>query len=954
MMSDGPRARRTASKRVQQISDGAASTDRTSESNGLNGLSSLPSASSASLPAISVPMANGASTMMNNNHSSIAKNSHKRSRLRRKRKTRQEPSTVAIPLTRIKIICVLVFLCAGWLGWIIASSVFMNGSSSYELVSKQRSFAGNSESHSDSNLDDAPFSILVVGGSDGSGTRAFCWALQQLGVVLLVDDKHTMDIEASQLFDRSGWPGFVKYVLQETKGSLDYDWDDLSWEAQKVLKHEVGRFLKHLKLVYENMKIRIAHTQKTQAGVDSNSTIDIPIKSQRIHFAIKAPASMLVLPVLQHVFQQELKFPVAFLHVVRDGRDVSLSQNQSPAQKFYNASFPNDYLQRMEHWKDELYNVRAMQLWNNWNLQVWNNRHHHHHHHPEQGNDQQLPSEQRAYNPKYLLARSEDLVHSKWDVMQALHQFVDSTMPVEDLCCQSHARDKDLGESVHFADTVRHHGPLHPKHHMHKPPHGRHWGGFRGNDGADNVADGGDNVKPLLNLLEWVRESDRALARESQRDPRRALHDAESDSYTLAELMTQGVPLFKRYIEEKQGTMVVKRLEEIVQVGRNKLNTDYKEWKQKFVTRNRAPDAEQQIIYFTRTGNALLDQARSLQHARIALFSRRDEIQTDQTYTRPSDKVVKDIMKDLIQRLHMLEDDGVEHAFTHGQGGGGGGGEAGDGYVDRTVLEKRYGKWQGLLDKKPELSKYLHQEGAEGLENFGYEPYQDFEYPKLDYQCTQEELLQCANSNNNENNGYDIKEASVKLVWEVMEESNNRPILDLSSRDASPEDDTNATNDDGAAKVEWESGQRWRATKDGLIKLGICVDDEMRFLDQCPQLLRLDTDMILETAEWILQEFGGSDYFAKQPSSPKLLSYRLSSVQYGIEFMSTMMMNNAKPFCMGSSDFFQTAIDGGIQEQSVSNALGAAADATYQANQKVAGDAMSSLKSLKNRMTGGL
>jgi hypothetical protein len=184
--------------------------------------------------------------------------------------------------------------------------------------------------------------------------------------------------------------------------------------------------------------------------------------------------------------------------------------------------------------------------------------------------------------------------------------------------------------------------------------------------------------------------------------------------------------------------MVVKHLEELVKVARGKLDADYKEWKQKFTTRNRASDAEQQNTFYTRAGNSLLDQARTLQHARMALFSRRNEIQTESSYDRPSDKVVKDIMKDLIKRLHMLEDDGVQHAFARGQGG-----EAGDGYVDRAVLEKRYGKWQGLLENKPELSNYLHQQGAVSLEHFGYEPYQDFMYPKLDYQCTQEQLLQC-------------------------------------------------------------------------------------------------------------------------------------------------------------------------------------------------------------------
>jgi len=587
-----------------------------------------------------------------------------------------------------------------------------------QLVSNERSFEGG--------VEEAPFSILVVGGSDGSGTRAFCWALKKLGVVLLVDDRHTMDIEASQLFQRTGWPGFVKYVLKETGGSLDYEWDDLSHNAQKVLKHEVGRFMKHLKLIYENMRIRIEHANKMEANGDSTS---IPIKAQRIHFAIKAPASMLVLPVLKHIFQEELNFPVTFLHVVRDGRDVSLSQNQSPAQKFYNATFPRDYLQRMDQWKDGLYNVRGMQLWNNWNLQVWNN-----HHRLSDPNHDQLPSMQLTYNSKYLLVRSEDLVHSKWDVMQALHRFVDSSMPPKDLCCYSNEKAKDLGESVHFADVGNFHSKMNPHRHLGHPPH-RGWGGWKGNDGQNEVV----VDKPELDLLGWERETGKALEKERNRDPRAAIDDGKSDSYSWEDLITRGIPLLKQHIHEKKGHMVVRRLGNLVQVSRAKLDKDYKEWKQKFVTRNRSSDAEQQTSYFTRTGNALLDQARSLQHARLALFSKRDEIKMDQDYNQPSDKVVKDIMQDLIKRLHMLDEDILEHQLMRGHWA-----EDGSDSVNTAVLEKRYGKWQGMLGNKPELSKYLHQQGSEGLQRFGYEPYQDFVYPKLDYKCTQKQLVQCS------------------------------------------------------------------------------------------------------------------------------------------------------------------------------------------------------------------
>jgi len=89
---------------------------------------------------------------------------------------------------------------------------------------------------------------------------------------------------------------------------------------------------------------------------------------------------------------------------------------------------------------------------NNWNLQVWNN---------QQLPDLDIPPPNKSlkYNPKYLLVRSEDFVNSRWQVLQALHQFVDSSLPLKDFCCQSDQKDKDLGESVHFAEKSKYRGP---------------------------------------------------------------------------------------------------------------------------------------------------------------------------------------------------------------------------------------------------------------------------------------------------------------------------------------------------------------------------------------------------------------------------------------------------------------------------------------------------------------
>jgi hypothetical protein len=191
---------------------------------------------------------------------------------------------------------------------------------------------------------------------------------------------------------------------------------------------------------------------------------------------------------------------------------------------------------------------------------------------------------------------------------------------------------------------------------------------------------------------------------------------------------------------------------------------------------------------------------------------------------------------------------------------------------------------------------------------------------------------------------YDIEAASNKLTWETLEESSSRPVLNLSSRDDSPEDTVSEIKD----TPEWDEGQRWQITEDGLSDIGVEKTDS--FLEKCPQLLRLKPSVVLETADWVVKEFS-VEYLV---SEPRLLRYRSVDVSYGLEFMSTMMMMNAKPACMGAPELLLTGIEGGIQEQAVYKALGDAADATSKASQTIAGDAMASLKSLQKQRRKGL
>ena len=185
---------------------------------------------------------------------------------------------------------------------------------------------------------------------------------------------------------------------------------------------------------------------------------------------------------------------------------------------------------------------------------------------------------------------------------------------------------------------------------------------------------------------------------------------------------------------------------------------------------------------------------------------------------------------------------------------------------------------------------------------------------------------------------FDVESASAKLLWETFNESSSKPVLDLSGREASPEAVSNHISDSS----EWDQGQRWKVTEQGLKDMGVATES---FLEACPQLLRLETELVLETAEWVIQEFS-TEYLQ---SEPRLISSPMTDVSYGLKFMSLMMMMPAKPACRAAPALLLAGVEGGLQEQAVAKALGQAGDATRQANQKIAGDAAASLNELKKR-----
>lgn len=202
-----------------------------------------------------------------------------------------------------------------------------------------------------------------------------------------------------------------------------------------------------------------------------------------------------------------------------------------------------------------------------------------------------------------------------------------------------------------------------------------------------------------------------------------------------------------------------------------------------------------------------------------------------------------------------------------------------------------------------------------------------------------------------------IANASKKLDWEKSEAKSQQPILNLSLRDASPEESmTNTDDDEDNDVLEWNCGQRWAITVEKLSEIGVFASDKdplesrRTLLKNCPQLFRLDPSEIQETAKWVIDEFGLAylRIAVLRDGNSILLSFKKEDAAYGLEFMSMMMMTDAKMACAASSAFFLEAIRGGIQERTVSAALGAASSATSQASKSIASDTMESFRQLRD------
>jgi hypothetical protein len=156
--------------------------------------------------------------------------------------------------------------------------------------------------------------ILIVGGSDGSGTRGFVDTLRDfLRVDFVVDDSHTLDVHAGGMFHGQGWPGLVEKTLGHTH-SANFELDDLPDEMRALVVAEVDGFISTLK--HKHLQNQLKLNQRLPHGLDGagNKVTKDAQAAGGVSFAFKAPVALLVLPILAKVIGR----PIKFIHVVRE------------------------------------------------------------------------------------------------------------------------------------------------------------------------------------------------------------------------------------------------------------------------------------------------------------------------------------------------------------------------------------------------------------------------------------------------------------------------------------------------------------------------------------------------------------------------------------------------------------------------------------------------------------
>lgn len=523
---------------------------------------------------------------------------------------------------------------------------------------------------------------LVVGGSDGSGTRAFVDVLGKLGVPMLVDDPGTMDIHASSMFLGRGWPPLASAVLVQHH-SPNYEFRDLSEKFQEAAKRELGK-------LKGRFQVRL---NRLMRKVEMGNETDV---ASSVSFGFKAPVTMLLVPMLQEVFG-----PIKYLHVVRDGRDVCLSDNQSPVKKFYNDTYPDHKVRDAKLKKlTKPVAVKGMQLWNDWNtaLYSWEKQHN------------------NGVDFDFVVMRTEDLLDpvKKFESLLQLADFVGSPLSTKDLCCLSRKAIVDMGKSKVGAKRFS-------EEKLRRFDQARQRYAEMAAKSQNKTPEEMTTMDSLIAMQELRTSKARAEYREKRerkREKLRLRREEQGERETIEDWRVRYER--NRAVDSRDGNGDVPSMREALR-GWRKKHRDFDG-----STRRRLLSLlERQHNDRRRPGRR---DPNHLEREVLRLKARLGRAKEMQ------DLLLEAVLMDKLEKTEFALESAREQLEAEAAQNKT---ESTGHKANATGVSKRYGKWVDALQNEPKLSHVLHKEGANGLATFGYEPTSRF----MDYSSSADNFV---------------------------------------------------------------------------------------------------------------------------------------------------------------------------------------------------------------------
>lgn len=164
---------------------------------------------------------------------------------------------------------------------------------------------------------------VIVGGTDGSGTRGAVTFLLSSGVLMLSDAGSDggcqYDVHGKELHS-AGWPPVVQNVLTHTHSPDFVPKRDLPENVETTTREAVRRMA-------AAFRRRVNGKLKREGNPEFYT-----------RWGFKAPVSMYMLPYWAEEFPN-----CTFVHVVRDGRDMVFHWLQSPVKRYWRHLFPAEF-----------------------------------------------------------------------------------------------------------------------------------------------------------------------------------------------------------------------------------------------------------------------------------------------------------------------------------------------------------------------------------------------------------------------------------------------------------------------------------------------------------------------------------------------------------------------------------------------------------------------------------